>query len=65
MAYRLLDWGMVGGACHEIQIVSCASVKITLNNGINAYIDRFSEVHEYRGFRTGLEEALHNWSGPI
>ena len=30
MVYRLLSWGVVGGAYHNIQIASCASAKITI-----------------------------------
>ena len=33
--YGLLGWGVVDGAYHEIQNVSCASAKIMLNNGIS------------------------------
>ena len=36
MVYRLLGWGVVGGAYNNTQIVSCASAKITLNNEISA-----------------------------
>ena len=35
MVYRLLGWGVVGRAYHKIQIVSCASANITINNGIS------------------------------
>ena len=38
---------MVGGAYYKVKIVSCASAKITLNNGISAWaknISRFSEM---------------------
>ena len=31
MVYGLLGWGVVGRAYHKIQIVSCATAKITLN----------------------------------
>ena len=30
MVYRLLGWGVAGGAYRKIQIVSCASEKIHL-----------------------------------
>ena len=30
MIYRLMRWGVVGGAYHKIQIVSCASEKLHL-----------------------------------
>ena len=36
MVYRLLSKGVMGEACHKILIVSFASAKITLNNGISA-----------------------------
>ena len=35
MVYRLLGWDVVGRAYHKIQIVSCAIINITLNNGIS------------------------------
>ena len=44
MIYRLLGWDVVGGAYHKVQIVSCASAKITLNNGINAQVKKYPEV---------------------
>ena len=34
MVYRLVGYSVVSGAYHKIQIISCASAKITLNNGI-------------------------------
>ena len=30
MVYRLLGWDMMDGVYHKIQIISCASAKITL-----------------------------------
>ena len=33
---RLLGWDVVGEVTHKIQIVSCASAIIKLNNGISA-----------------------------
>ena len=36
MVYRLLGWGVVGGAYHKNMIVSCASTKATLNNEMNS-----------------------------
>ena len=36
---------MVGEACHKIQVVSCASAKIILNNGISAQIMN-NEIHK-------------------
>ena len=44
MVYRLWVWGMVGEDYHKIQIVSCASAKITLNNGISTYVKKYPKI---------------------
>ena len=44
MVYRLLSWGVVGGAYHNIQNASCASAKFTLNNGISAKFKNYSKL---------------------
>ena len=53
MVYRLLGWECGGyKAYHKIQIVSCASAKITLNFGISTQannIPRYSEVVGIQG----------------
>ena len=38
MMHRLLDWGIVGEVYQKKQIVLYAIAKITLNNGISAYV---------------------------
>ena len=37
----------MGGPYHKIQIVSFASAKITLNNGISAYVKNIVRFYEY------------------
>ena len=45
MVYRLLGWGcVVGSAYHKIQIITYASTKITLDNGISAWIKKYPKI---------------------
>ena len=44
MVYRLLGWGVAGRAYHKIQIASCTSTKIILNNGIGAYVKKYPNI---------------------
>ena len=45
MVYRLLGWGVVGGAYHKIQIVSCATAKLYIMELVHRLRNslRFSE----------------------
>ena len=49
MVYRLLGWDMMDGVYHKIQIISCASAKITLSNRISVYVKNILRVCEVGG----------------
>ena len=36
----------MGGAYHKIQIVSCTSAKLTLNNIISAWVNKYPKIFE-------------------
>ena len=51
---------MVGGAYHKIQIVSSASAKITLNNGISTQVENILKWVRIQGCRRTMTRSPLN-----